>query len=152
MIAADVADVLRAYGWREGRRATEETAAAVRLVPYEPFPAAVTALEEFGGLYIAQDGPGRELRRRPFALDPTLVPPSGQALADFSRVLGVRLYPIGIEGGADALLVIDEQGRVFALDHAGEWYLGATAADAITTLVTGAQPPRITDAGTWTER
>lgn len=144
-----VAEVLRAHGWHEGRRATEATAEAVRQVPYEAFPAAVAALEEFGGLYVDQDGPGADLRLRPFAVDPTLVPPCGSALADTGRVLGTRLYPLGIEGDADALIVIDESGRVFALDHAGEWFLGATAADAITTLVTGTQPPRLTDTGTW---
>jgi hypothetical protein len=146
---AEVADVLRAHGWHEGRRVAEQTAEAIRLVGHEPFPAAVEALEEFGGVYVTQDGPGRELRRRPFAVDPTLAPPCAETLADLGRVLGVRLYPLGVEGDGDALLAIDERHRVFALDHAGEWFLGETPADAITALVSGVQPNRIRDDGTW---
>jgi len=146
----DVAEVLRAHGWHEGRRVPEDqTAAAIRLVGREPFPAAVEALAEFGGIYVAQDGPGQELRRMPFALDPTMSAGSAQTLADFSRVIGAALYPLGVEGDHDALLAVDEQGRVFALDHAGEWFLGDTVADALRTLVTGAQPARVHDDGSY---
>jgi hypothetical protein len=64
-------------------------------------------------------------------------------------VIGAALYPLGVEGDHDALLAVDEQGRVFALDHAGEWFLGDTVADALRTLVTGAQPARVHDDGSY---
>ena len=155
---ADVADVLREAGWSEGRRTDEQTAQAVQLVcdqvgrhgaRLEAFDAATEALTEFGGLYIIQDGPGQDLRRRPFALDPTQVAATAETLADFGRLLHTRLFPLGMEGDHDSILAIDESGRVFALDHAGEWHLGDSIDAALTTLVTGAQPPRIDDHGNW---
>ena len=148
----EVAEVLRQHGWQEGRHVDDAvTAEAVRLVEvrgHRPFPAAVQALAEFGGIYVQQDGPGRELRRRPFALDPTMAAGSADTLADFGRVIGAALFPLGIEGDHDALLAIDERGRVFALDHTGEWLLGDTVVDALETLISGAQPPRVHDDGT----
>lgn len=154
----DVAAVLRAAGWAEGRRVPELSAEAIRVVcaqpstdgsRHEPFPAAVHALAEFAGLYVVQDGAGVALRRRPFALDPTLAAASAATLADFGRVLGVPLFPLGVEGDGDALLAIDAQARVFALDYAGEWYLGESLDAALVTLVAGAQPPRVSDEGSW---
>jgi hypothetical protein len=156
---AAVAEVLRTHGWHDGRRVDEDrTAAALRLVGeqvgshghrHEPFPAAVEALAEFGGLYVTQDGPGQQLRRRPFAIDPTMAAGSAETLADLAGVIGAVLYPLGVEGDHDALLAVDERGRVFALDHAGEWFLGETIAAALTTLVTGTQPRRLHDDGTY---
>jgi len=154
----EVADVLRESGWSEGRRTGEQTAAAVRQVcdqigrhgaKTEAFDAAVEALTEFGGLYVIQDGPGRDLRRRPFALDPTQVAATAETLADLGRLLNTRLFPLGMEGDHDTVLAIDESGRVFALDHAGVWHLGDTIDTALVTLVTGTQPPRVNDHGDW---
>jgi hypothetical protein len=150
--------VLRASGWTEGRQVPEASAEAIRIVcdqpgadgsRHTPFPAAEAALAEFGGVFVFQDEPGSELRRRPFALDPTLAAATAASLADLSRVLGVRLFPLGVEGDGDAVLTIDEQGRVFAFDHAGEWFLGPTLDAALTTLITGASPPRVWDDGSW---
>ena len=155
----EVAEVLRAHGWHDGRRVAEEqTAAALRLVDeqvgahghrHAPFPAAVDALAEFGGLYVTQDGSGRDLRRRPFAIDPTMAAGSAETLADLAGVIGAALYPLGVEGDYDALLAVDDRGRVFALDHAGEWFLGETVAAALTTLITGSQPHRVHDDGSF---
>jgi hypothetical protein len=96
-----------------------------------------------------QDGPGRDLRRRPFTLDPSAVGASAETLAGLSRLLGTRLFPIGMEGDHDAILAIDESGRVFAFDHAGTWHLGDTLDAALTTVVTGTQPARIDIDGHW---
>ncbi|KWW99243.1 hypothetical protein LI90_877 [Carbonactinospora thermoautotrophica] len=154
----EVAQVLRDHGWFEGRRVEEPTSQAVQIVcgyvgrageRHQPFPAVVEALNEFGGLYVTQDGPGRDLARRPFAIDPTLAAATPETLADFGRVIGARLFPLGIEGDYQAILAVDEHGRVFSLDHAGEWHLGDSVAEALTTLVTGRQPARVRDDGTW---
>jgi hypothetical protein len=154
----EVADVLDAHGWHDGRQVSKATTArrvstvcglvGRRGQRHEPFPAALDALGEFGGLYVDQDGPGRDLRRRPFAIDPEMAAASAETLADFARVIGVRLFPLGVEGDGEALLAVDERGRVFALDHAGEWLLGETVDEALTTLVTGVQPHRVRDDGT----
>lgn len=154
----DVAAVLRAAGWVEGRQVPELSAEAIRVVcaqpsadgtRHEPFPAASQALAEFAGVYVVHEGAGVAVRRRPFALDPTLAAASATTLADFGRVLGVPLFPLGVEGDDDALLAIDARARVFALDYAGEWYLGENLDAALVTLVTGTLPPRVGDDGSW---
>jgi hypothetical protein len=71
------------------------------------------------------------------------------ALAAFAEVLGVRLFPIGVEGDVEAFLVVDELGRVFSLDAAGEWFLGDDIGGAVATLVTGTMPRRVDDEGRW---
>ena len=156
--SADVDAVLRASGWVEGRRVPEASAEAIRIVcaqpgadgsRHVPFPAAEVALAEFGGIFVRQDEPGVELRRRPFALDPTMAAATAATLADLGRLLGVRLFPLGVEGDGDAVLAIDEQGRVFAIDHAGEWFLGPSVEAALETLIIGTSPPRVRDDGTW---
>lgn len=154
----EVAAVLRKAGWFEGRRTDAEAAVAIGIAReevgrsgerHEPFPAATEALNEFGGIFVIQDGPGRDLRRRPFAIDPTPVAASTETLADLGKHLGARLFPIGMEGDHDSILAIDETGRVYALDHAGTWFLGGSIAAALITLVTGTQPPRLDGRGNW---
>ena len=154
----EVEAVLREAGWSEGRRVPDVAADAIREIStrtaatgsrHAAFPAAERALVEFGALYVDQDGPGVALRRRPFAVDPTMVPPSVATLEAFGRALGVALYPLGVEGDDDAVLAIDEHGRVFALDDCGEWFLGDDLPEALVSLVTGAEPPRVRDDGTW---
>lgn len=157
-LSNEVALVLRDAGWPERRLTEADVAAAVAFVSeevgrngatIEAFPAATEALNEFGGLYVVQDGPGRDLSRRPFAIDPTQVAATTETLADLSRLLDVKLFPIGMEGDHESVLAIDEAGRVFALDHAGVWYLGDSVAAALTALVTGTQPPRLDEHGNW---
>jgi hypothetical protein len=154
----EVEAVLRVHGWTDGRDVGPDAEEAMRIVTdqigadgskHAEFPAARTAITEFGGVFVTQDEPGLELRRRPFALDPTLAAATAATLADFGRVLGARLFPLGVEGDADAVLAIDEHGRVFAIDHAGEWFLGETLDTALSTLILGSSPPRVRDDGTW---
>jgi hypothetical protein len=156
--APEVAEVLTGAGWQPGRSAERQTEDAVRMLErmtgrrgarHRSFPAAVDVLTEFGGLHVMQDGPGEDVRRRPFAIDPTRAAATTETLADLGRLLGVRLFPIGFEGDDDALLAVDERGRVFALDHAGEWYLGGSIDEALTALVSGTMPARVRDDGTW---
>ena len=148
---SDVAAVLREAGWSEGRQVRDVATETIRELSerHAPFPAADQALTEFGALYVDQDGPGVTLRRRPFAIDPTMTPPSAVTLAAFGRALGVALFPLGVEGDDDAILAIDEHGRVFSLDEGGEWFLGEDVPAALTTLVNGELPPRVNDDGTW---
>jgi hypothetical protein len=155
---AEVADLLRDAGWSAGRRTDAQVATGVAFVRgevgrngarIEDFPAATEALREFGGLYVVQDGPGHDLRRRPFAIDPTQVAATTETLVDLGKLLHTRLFPLGIEGDHDSVLAIDEAGRVFALDHAGVWFLGNNVDAALTTLVTGTQPPRLDSHGNW---
>lgn len=142
----EVAAVLRGAGWSAERRIDNPPGYGVS---HRIFPAASRALAEFAGLYVTQDGAGVALRRRMFALDPCMAAETVETLEAFAQVLGVSLFPLGVEGDGEAVLAIDERGRVFSLDHGGEWYLGADMGAALTTLITGTLPPRVSDDGTW---
>ncbi|WP_030270781.1 SUKH-3 domain-containing protein [Streptomyces sp. NRRL B-24484] len=149
---ADVAAALKQAGWHPGRweiRQAEAWADVLAVhggpldTPHAVFPAAVEAWAEFGGLAFDLDGAGRALARTPFLLDPRCGLHQPRTLADLGRALGTRLAPLGEERFGQALLAIDELGRVFSLDHAGEWYLGATVDQALATLVMGLAPERL---------
>ncbi|HVX46874.1 MAG TPA: SUKH-3 domain-containing protein [Mycobacteriales bacterium] len=154
--AGPVVRELRKAGWSPGRRV--DCRAMVGAVcervgrhgaRLEAFAAATAVLEEFGSLYVGQDGPGIAFRRRPFAIEAAHVTVVAETLTDFGRVLRTRLFPIGMEGDHDSILAVDEAGRVFALDHGGEWFLGESIDAALSTLITGADQPRVRDDGTW---
>ncbi|MGC5412545.1 SUKH-3 domain-containing protein, partial [Streptomyces sp. DT225] len=51
--------------------------------------------------------------------------------------------PLGEEGDGQAVLAIDLTGRVYSIDHTGDWYLGQDIDTALATLVTGLQPERL---------
>ncbi|WP_435652511.1 SUKH-3 domain-containing protein [Kitasatospora purpeofusca] len=149
---ADVAAELKAAGWHPGRwqiRQAEEWADTLAGhggptdVPHTVFPAAVEAWAEFGGLAFDLAGPGRQLARTPFLVDPLCGLHQPRTLADLGRALDTRIAPLGEEAYGQALLAIDEEGRVFSLDHTGEWYLGDSVDRAISALVLGTAPERL---------
>ncbi|MFB7668981.1 SUKH-3 domain-containing protein [Kitasatospora sp. NPDC056138] len=149
---ADVAAALKQAGWHPGRweiRQAEEWAdqLAGHGGPDEPrhtvFPAAVEAWAEFGGLFLDQSGPGRLMARTPFLIDPLCGLHQPRTLADLGRALGRQVAPLGEEQYGLALLAIDEDGRVYSLDHTGEWFLGPTIDHAVTALVLGLLPERL---------
>ena len=107
------------------------------------FPAAVEAWAEFGGLTIDLEGAGRDLARTSFSIDPLAGLYQPRTLADLGRALDLPLAPLGEERGGQALLVIDALGRVYSLDHSGEWFLGQNVDQAVTTLITGSVPERL---------
>lgn len=142
---AEVAAALKQAGWHPGRweiRQAEEWTDA--LGPrHSVFPAALAAWAEFGGLAFEPPGSGRELARTPFLLDPRCGLHQPRTLADLGRALGIRLAPLGEERYGQALLAIDEEGRVYSLDHTGEWYLGHSVDQAVAALLLGLMPERI---------
>ncbi|MBM0235645.1 SUKH-3 domain-containing protein [Micromonospora sp. STR1_7] len=152
----EVANALVAAGWRPHIGDQIMAAAAVRDVTavvgrahrHEVFPAAVEALTAFPSLVGARRGPGEQVWISRFDIRPHTIAHTADTLADFGAVLGVRLFPIGTEQ-QDSILAVDERGRVFALDQAGEWFLGDTIDAALTTLLLGRAPARVRDDGTW---
>ncbi|WP_327071641.1 SUKH-3 domain-containing protein [Kitasatospora sp. NBC_01250] len=149
---ADVAAALKQAGWHPGRweiRRAEEWADELLSrhsadgVQHAVFPAAIEAWAEFGGLSFDLGGAGRELARTPFLLDPICGLHLPRTLADLSRALDSRVAPLGEEHYGQALLAIDEAGRVYSLDHTGEWFLGADLDQAVTALVLGTRPERL---------
>ncbi|MBQ0903041.1 SUKH-3 domain-containing protein [Micromonospora sp. U21] len=152
----EVANPLVAAGWRPHIGDQLMAAAAVRDVTavsgqahqHAAFPAAVEALTAFPSLVGARRGPGERVWISRFDIRPHTISHTADTLAGFGAVLGVRLFPIGTEQ-QDSILAVDERGRVFALDQAGEWFLGDTIDAALTTLLLGRAPARVRDDGSW---
>ncbi|MFD1833408.1 SUKH-3 domain-containing protein [Streptomyces desertarenae] len=143
---------LRAAGWRPGRRdiAQAEVWADTLRDHRSPaghrhaiFPAAVEAWAEFGGLHIVSAEPGRHIAPTPVHIDPLRGLHWPRTLSDLGRALGTQVAPLGEEDSGNALLAIDAQGRVYSIDHTGDWYLGPTVDAALTALVTGTRPARL---------
>ncbi|MFG3286937.1 SUKH-3 domain-containing protein [Streptomyces sp. NPDC048111] len=144
---------LRTAGWQPGRwdiRQAEAWADVLRAHTspaghrHTVFPAAVEAWAEFGGLRLTASGPGRRNAPATLRFDPLAGLHLARTLADLGRALGTDMAPLGEEGDQQAVLAIDAEGRVYALDHTGDWYLGPDIDQALATLVTGTQPTRLT--------
>ncbi|MDX3226039.1 SUKH-3 domain-containing protein [Streptomyces sp. ME19-01-6] len=143
---------LREAGWQPGRRdvpQAEYWADTLRahISPaghlHAVFPAAVEAWAEFGGLHVIPPGAGRHIAPTPFHLDPLHGLHLARTLGDLGRALDTEVCPLGEESGGQALLTIDAEGRVYSLDHTGDWYLGEDIDAALTALVMGVQPQRL---------
>ncbi|MFF1643794.1 SUKH-3 domain-containing protein [Streptomyces sp. NPDC058246] len=144
---------LRSAGWQPGRwdiKQAEYWADALRghASPaghrHAVFPAAVEAWAEFGGLRVTSQAPGRALAPASLHLDPLHGLHMARTLGDLGRALDTEVCPLGEESDTRALLAVDAEGRVYALDHTGDWYLGPDIDTALTTLLTGTEPPRLT--------
>ncbi|MFE9096625.1 SUKH-3 domain-containing protein [Streptomyces sp. NPDC007264] len=144
---------LRAAGWQPGRwdiRQAEGWADTLRghTSPaghrHAVFPAAVEAWAEFGGLRITAREPGRQVAPAVLHLDPLHGLHMARTLGDLGRALGTEICPLGEESDSRALLAVDAEGRVYALDHTGDWYLGPDIDHGLTTLITGIEPVRLT--------
>ncbi|WP_225845283.1 SUKH-3 domain-containing protein [Streptomyces sp. HPF1205] len=145
---------LRAAGWRPGRwdmvRA-EQWADRLRahVSPgghrHAVFPAAVEAWAEFGGLAIpATAGPGRQVAPSGVVIDPMRGLHLARTFGDLGRALETEVGPLGEEPDSGALLAIDAEGRVYAVDHTGDWYAGPDIDRALTALLGGLRPVRLT--------
>ncbi|KAB1139420.1 hypothetical protein F6X68_23750 [Micromonospora sp. AMSO12t] len=152
----DVAQALVAAGWRPHFGDEIVALSAIRDVgavrgetsAHPDFPAVLSTLTAFPSLVGARRGPGEQVWISRFDIRPRQVAHTADTLADFAAVLGVRLFPIGTER-QESILAVDERGRVFALDQAGEWFLGDDIDAALTTLLLGRAPARVRDDGTW---
>ncbi len=153
-----VAEALRAAGWAPGRRDDDRAQQWALRLAADAMPdgrqhtivrSAVKAYAEFGGLLVRPQGDGEQIAPSTFHLDPFLAGRSVGTLAELAAAIGAPLTPLGEEGDGTGILAVDEPGRVFVLDHCGDWFLGADLDEAITTLVLGRQPHRVRADGTW---
>lgn len=133
-------DIKQAEYWADALRGHESSAGHRHAV----FPAAVEAWAEFGGLHVKPSGPGRHLAPTALHFDPLHGLHMARTLGDLGRALDTEVCPLGEESDSRALLAIDSEGRVYALDHTGDWYLGPEIDSALTTLLSGIAPVRLT--------
>jgi hypothetical protein len=150
---AGVDAALRAAGWRPGRwdiKSAEEWADRLRAHVssgghrHAVFPAAVEAWAEFGGLEVPPAaGPGRLVASAGVVVDPLRGLHLARTLGDLGRALQTELSPLGEESGTGALLAIDAEGRVYAIDHTGDWYAGPDIDRGLTALVGGGRMVRL---------
>jgi hypothetical protein len=149
---AEVASVLTKSGWFPGRKRLEraEEWAGVLTAYVSPeghrhavFLAAMEAWAEFGDVAVTLEGAGLAVARTPFVIDPLLGLYQPRTLADLGRSLELPLCPLGEERDGQALLAIDAAGRVYSLDHTGEWFLGHSMDQALTTLIMGQPAQRL---------
>ena len=152
---AAVADALRAAGWYPGRREMAQVEYWADTLRAHRSPgghrhtvhrAAVEAWAEFGGLPLAAPGPGVEIAPTPVLINPLCGLHAARTLADLGRALDAEIAPLGQESDGAALLAMDAEGRVYSLDHTGDWYLGRHLDAALTSLLTGVRPVRLTTA------
>jgi hypothetical protein len=115
---------------------------------HEAFPAVFQAFGQTGSLVMARQTPGLEQRTRYFQIESEIAAHTADLLHEFGQVIGVRLYPLG-RIGRESVLAIDERGRVFDLDQAGEWFVADSYVEALETLVLGKRTYRVRDDGTW---
>lgn len=145
---------LREAGWQPGRwdiKQAEVWADRLRahVSPgghrHAVFPAAVEAWAEFGSLAVVPDpSAGSDVAPCGVVVDPMRAVHLARTFADLGRALETEVCPLGEESGSAAKLAIDAEGRVYAIDHTGDWYLGESFDQALTTLVIGVRPVRLT--------
>ncbi|MET8943092.1 SUKH-3 domain-containing protein [Streptomyces sp. NPDC004542] len=144
---------LRAAGWQPGRwdiKQAEYWADTLRdhTSPaghrHAVFPAAVEAWAEFGGLHVTPTGAGRQIAPATLRLDPLHGVHHARTLGDLGRALDTDVCPLGEETDTHSLLAVDTAGRVYSLDHTGDWYLGPDIDRALIALISGIAPVRLT--------
>ncbi|MFJ9430573.1 SUKH-3 domain-containing protein [Streptomyces sp. NPDC101490] len=136
----DVDAWFREYGWFPGRDVAETVPAMIAGIteqyraegfPVEPFEAATAFLTEHGGLRLTLDA----AREDYLYLTPYLGFRSAPAeVAELSRDLGVRLFPVGLDGSEGSPVLIDERGRFFYVHDTGNYYMGADKHEAVIAL------------------
>ncbi|MEU0401325.1 SUKH-3 domain-containing protein [Streptomyces sp. NPDC006197] len=141
-VPADVDAWFGEYGWFPGRNAAEQAAAFVAEAveesrksgfPLEPVTAATAFLAEHAGLRVMHDV------QRDDYIDFTPVPVWGhlfEDMAELSRRLGVRLFPVGWDSTDGEVYVVDERSRFFCVHHTGDYYMGTGKHGAMTGLYT----------------
>jgi hypothetical protein len=134
----DVRMALEHAGWFPGRDISAavdqwEVDFAEQVAGMTFFPAARTAMSEFGRLSIPQAvAPDDSYHSHIF---PTRGGIATDRWEGFLEEYEHLVFPLGNNADGPAELVIDEQGRVFFLHWAQDFYLGATIDEALVSLI-----------------
>jgi hypothetical protein len=95
-------------GWRPRRRVWEQLKLPTS---FSPFSAAERLLTEFGNLKFGD-------KNEYVLLDPSLAERAEMEILGYERVLGRRLFPIGVGDHQDPVyLLVDEGGIIYTLDY-----------------------------------
>jgi hypothetical protein len=161
---AGVNEALLGIGWRPGRDVREQVDAwlagwvdELAQLPferdgyprYEPIPAALAVLYEFGGLYSLANGPGQTSAQIPFSIYPgrdddlMSFAVDAQLLGDR---IGRRVFQVGDVERRMGALVVDESGRVFAVGPV-ELYLGRNIDEALGRMLLGIRAEHLHEIG-----
>ncbi|MFE5597237.1 SUKH-3 domain-containing protein [Streptomyces sp. NPDC056549] len=127
---ADVDAWFTEGGWYPGRNVAAQAAAFVAEAveeshrsghPVEPFAAATAFLAEHAGVRLTIDA-----RREEYLYFEPVIVWAGtcEEIAELSRGLGVRLFPVGWDSSEGEVIVMDEHERFFCMHHTGNYYLG----------------------------
>lgn len=99
-------------------------------------PLAEGILLELGGLSFDQSGPGETVARSSFFFDPTVAEGESDRFADFEKVIGARLCPVGEADDGYSYLAVAEDGRMLCLMDDG-WIIGKSIEEGLVALVVG---------------
>jgi hypothetical protein len=106
----------------------------------EPFPEAVSILDEFGGLRVDVNGPGVSMKRSPFNLDPRQGLLGSGAYQRLAATSGYATFPIGVHHDQGGALAIDEKGRIFLIHPVDDMLVGRDIHDGLNNLILGVRP------------
>lgn len=142
---AAVAEALAAAGWYEGVRVPEHEVwgwLTGWTGPGGYVPAPVTAaLREFGGMVVHQYGPGVDMARMPFRIDPDVGRHAGRSLDAYRERFGPKLWPVGEYDLGRGRLAMDLVGAVY-LFWGDLWKVADSFDGALIALVEGRRPTR----------
>jgi hypothetical protein len=161
----EVRERLLGLGWQSGRDIREKVDAwlagwvdELAELPferdgyprYEPFPAALKVLYEFGGLYSLANGRGITSAQIPFDIYPNGrtddLMQFAVAVQMLGEGIGQRAFQVGnVERGMGGLAV-DELGRVFAVGPV-ELFLGENIEEALTRMLRGIRAQELPEVG-----
>jgi hypothetical protein len=133
-----VRDALAAAGWSPGRRVPDDELRewAGQLDGFTMSSAAERVLREFGGLSVDGFGPGLEVAREPFAIDPLVAIGEDDHFRRLTDEYGVELFPLGEAAQHFYFLAIDPDGRTYlAMEDVS--LLGESFDEALEALVAG---------------
>lgn len=108
----DVRKILIDAGWHDKRNVTHALEISSE---FTLFPRAREVLAEFGGLRFGSNGPGIECARLEAYINPSIANHTGPIIKKYENILNTRLFPLGGFGDSDGYLIIDEEGRIYAL-------------------------------------
>ncbi|HEY1484661.1 MAG TPA: SUKH-3 domain-containing protein [Micromonosporaceae bacterium] len=162
-LSPEVRELLTELGWQPGRDVSARVDAwlagwvdELAGLPferdgyprYEPIPAALAVLNEFGGLRSLANGPGITAAQTPFTIYPTHRNDDLMQFVVEVQMLGERVgeraFQVGDVERGMAALIVDERGRVFASGPT-DLYLGKDIHEALTRLLRGIRAQRLNE-------